>query len=371
MNTAPLFSTSRMAALAVAVLFVAGCAKHEVAPEPVRPVQLMQVKLGGGAGTSVFAGEVKPRHEIDLGFRIGGKVIGRSVDVGTRVTRGQSLAALDPSDVALQAEAQKAAVAAAETEFRYAKAEFDRYENLFNQKFISASALDQKRNALDANRAKWEQARAQFSVTRNQAGYATLVAPDNGVITAVNVEAGQVVNVGQPVMKLAREDEYEVSISVPESRIVEVRGAPMLGAFLWANPQKLYAARVREIAPAVDAVTRTFGVRVTIVDPDPTLHWGMTANVVLPNGNGSNTALLPLSSIYRQGDAAAIWIYDDKTRTVSLRPVVVGQYREDGVLVTNGVKGGEWVVTAGVHKLREGETVRPYEGGADTARNLT
>ncbi|HEY4138532.1 MAG TPA: efflux RND transporter periplasmic adaptor subunit, partial [Casimicrobiaceae bacterium] len=336
--------------LTIAAVLLASCAKPEPVPEAVRPVLLMQVKLGGSVGTSVFAGEVKPRHEIDLGFRIGGKVIGRSVDVGARVTRGQALARLDPADVALQVDAQKAAVAATETEFRYARAEFDRYENLYKQKFISESALDQKRNALDANRAKWEQARAQLSVTQNQASYATLVAPDNGVITAVNVEAGQVVTSGQTVMKLAREDEREVAISVPEGRIAELRASSALGVFLWADPQKIYTARVREIAPAVDPVTRTFAVRVSIVDPDPALHWGMTANVVLAGGDASNAALLPLSSIYRKGDAAAVWIYDEKAHTVALRPVAVGQYREDGVIVT-GVAGGEWIVAAGVHKL--------------------
>jgi membrane fusion protein, multidrug efflux system len=358
------------AMITVAALLVA-CAKPEPVPEPVRPVQLMQVSIGGTTETAVFAGEVKPRHEIELGFRIGGKVIARNVDVGARVARGESLARLDPADVALQADAQKSAVAAAETEYRYAKAEFDRYENLRQQKFISESALDQKRNALDANRAKWEQARSQLSVTQNQAGYAALVAPESGVITAVNVESGQVVTAGQTVMKLAREDEREVAISVPESRIAELRTAPALGVFLWANPQRIYTARVREISPAVDAITRTFAVRVTILDPDPALHLGMTANVVVAGTEARGAALLPLTSIYRKGDASAVWIYDEKSHAVNLRPVVVGQFREDGVIVTSGVAGGEWIVTAGVHKLREGETVRRYEGSTDTASTVS
>jgi membrane fusion protein, multidrug efflux system len=132
--------------------------------------------------------------------------------------------------------------------------------------------------------------------------------------------------------------------------------------FLWANPQKTYAARVREISPAVDAITRTFAVRVAILDPDPALRLGMTANVVVAGGEATNAALVPLASIYRKGDATAVWIYDEKSRSVSLRPIVVGQFREDGVIVTGGVATGEWIVAAGVHKLREGETVRPYEG---------
>jgi membrane fusion protein, multidrug efflux system len=348
-----------------ALALLSACAKPEPAPVPVRPVQLAQVKQGGTADTAVFAGEVKPRHESDLGFRIAGKVIARSVDMGARVTRGQTLARLDPADVGLQADAQKAVVAAAETEYRYAQAEFERYQNLFRQKFVSESALDQKKNTRDSNRAKWEQARAQLSVTQNQANYATLVAPDNGVITMVGVEAGQVVAAGQTVMKLAREDEHEVAISVPESRIGEVRAAKTLVVALWANPQKLYPARVREIAPAVDPVTRTFAVRVSVLAPDPALQWGMTANVALMSAEPSSASLLPLTSIYRKDGEPAVWVYDAQAQKVSLRPVVIGQYREDGVLVMSGVASGEWVVAAGVHKLREGEIVRPFEGAGE------
>jgi len=355
----------RPSVLALAALLSVACSKPEAPPPPVRPVQLLQVKLVDAADTAVFAGFVAPRHESDLGFRIGGKVIARSVDMGARVTRGQMLARLDPADVGLQAQAQKAAVTAAETEFRYAQAEYDRYQNLFRQKFVSESALDQKRNALDSNRAKWEQAQAQLSVTQNQANYASLVAPDNGVITSVNVEAGQVVAAGQTVMKLAREEEREVAISVPESRIGELKSATAIAVVLWADPRKFYSARVREIAPAVDPVTRTFAVRVSILDPDPAVQWGMTANVAVGNRGASSSAVLPLTSIYRKDGQPAVWIYDQAARTVTLRSVEVGQYREDGVIVSSGLRDGEWVVTAGVHKLREGESVRPFEGGGD------
>ena len=102
----------------------------------------------------MFAGEVKPRHEADLGFRIGGKIDRAHVDVGAKVKRGQVLARLDPADVGLQTEAAKAQLAAAETEYQFAKAEFERYQTLLDQKFISESALDAKRNTLNANRAK-------------------------------------------------------------------------------------------------------------------------------------------------------------------------------------------------------------------------
>ncbi|MEP7183443.1 MAG: efflux RND transporter periplasmic adaptor subunit [Betaproteobacteria bacterium] len=353
--------------LMLAAAAFAGCAKHEPAPEPVRPVQLVQVTLGGAVDTAVFAGEVKPRHEADLGFRIAGKLVARLVDVGARVNKGQPLARLDPTDVALQAEAAKAQVASTQTEYEYAKAEHERYDNLFRQNFVSGSALDQKKNAMLSNKAKFEQAQAQLAVSRNQAAYATLAADQDGVITAVNAETGQVVAAGQGVFRLAREDEREVAISVPENRLAEIKGGRPLAVVLWANPQKFYPARVREIAPAVDPATRTFAVRVSVLDADPALQWGMTANVVARGGGAPTAALLPLSSVYRQDDKAAVWIYDPASHQVALRPVTIGQYREDGVVVTSGLANGDWVVAAGVHKLQPGQVVRPWQGGGAPA----
>ncbi|HET9338571.1 MAG TPA: efflux RND transporter periplasmic adaptor subunit [Casimicrobiaceae bacterium] len=349
-------------ALLVALVTLAGCAKPEAPAEAVRPVKLARVALGQAGAATVFAGEVKPRHESELGFRIGGKLVARLVDVGAHVKKGTPLARLDPSDVALQAQASKAAVAAAQTEFEFAKAEFDRYDNLYRLKFVSASALDQKRNVMNANAAKLEQARAQLSVASNQAAYATLVADQDGVVTAVSAEVGQVVTAGQPVVRVAREEEREVAIAVPENRLDELKGAGRLAVVLWANQDKLYPAKVREIAPAVDAATRTFAVRVSILAPDAAVQWGMTANVVLQGGTEPATALVPSSAIYHAEDGKpAVWIYDPATRKVSLREVTLDAFREDGALVGAGLADGEWIVAAGVHKLRAGQTVKPWE----------
>ena len=359
----------RTVVVGILSLALVACGAKPAPQEVVRPVQLSQIVVAANAQTAVFAGEVKPRHEADLGFRIGGKIIARSVDVGARVTQGQALARLDPSDVGLAAEAAKAQVAATETEYRFAQAEYERYGKLLEQKFISASALDAKRNTLDANRAKYEQAKANLAVSQNQASYASLTATETGVVTWVNAEAGQVVTAGQTVVRIAREDEREVAISVPENRIGEVKRADELVVSLWANAAKLYRARVREVAPAVDPVTRTFAVRVSIVDPDAAVQWGMTANVGVMTTTTARAAVVPLTSIYQKDGKPAVWRYDPATGQVSLAPIEVSQYREDGVLVASGVANGDWIVTAGVHKLIEGQVVRPYDAGPSSALN--
>ncbi|MFO1282460.1 MAG: efflux RND transporter periplasmic adaptor subunit [Burkholderiales bacterium] len=351
---------------ATGVLALGACAKHEPPPEPIRPVKLARVELGRAGEATVFAGEVKPRHESDMGFRIGGKLVARLVDVGARVKPGQALARLDPTDVALQSEASNAAVAAAKTEADYALAEYERFRNLHEQGFVSASALDQKRNARDASRARLDQARAQQDVARNQSGYATLATDAAGVVTAVLAEVGQVVAAGQPVVRVAREEEREVAIAVPENRIDELRAAKAPLVVLWARRDHAYRARVREIAPAVDAATRTFAVRMSVLDPDAAIQWGMTASVVLESAVPiPDAALVPSPAIHHDADGKpAVWIYDPATKTVSLRRVTLGGYREDGTLVTSGLADGEWIVAAGAHKLMPGQVVKPWESGA-------
>jgi RND family efflux transporter MFP subunit len=166
---------------------------------------------------------------------------------------------------------------------------------------------------------------------------------------------------GQTVLKLARTDEREVAIAVPESRIDDFKRAQRIDVLLGANREKRYAGRVREISPSVDAVTRTFAVRVAVPEADAALGWGMTANVVASAPGAGTNALIPLTAVYHQPDGKpAVWIYDPASHKVDLRAIKLGPYREDGVLV-GGLAGGEWIVAAGVNKLQPGQVVRPYE----------
>jgi RND family efflux transporter MFP subunit len=357
------FAAPAMGALTAAmVLSLAACSSGQPVPEPVRPVQLVQVRADASSTPAVLAGEVRPRFETDLGFRVAGKVLERRVDIGMRVRRGETLAKLDPADVGLQVQGAQAALRAAAADDALANAEWQRYQDLFAQKFISTSALDTKRSAFDAAHARLEQARAQLAQTQNQADYATLTAPEDGVITAVAAEVGQVVSVGQPVFRLARESEREVAISVPENRLREVQGAKSLVVTLWADPGKVYPARIREIAPAVDPATRTFAVRLSVLEADSNLRLGMTAQVGVLDGASTGAMLVPLSAIYHANDGApALWVYAPESHSVALRPVHLGPFREDGALIVDGVAPGDWIVAAGVNKLAPGQVVRPYD----------
>lgn len=357
----------------LAVALLAACSHPEPVAEAPRPV-LVQVLAGAPvAGGAVYSGEVRARYESDLSFRIAGKIVERKVDVGSVVKPGQLLARLDPTDAGLSAEAARAQLAAARNEYVFAKAEMERYRDLVGRNFVSRSVLEAKEATYKSAAARVEQAQAQATVAGNQAGYTNLVADQAGVITAVSGEVGQVVKDGTPVLRLAREGEREVLIGVPESRISELRKSGQVLVRLWARPDASLKGRVREIAPAADAATRTYAVRISIVEPTPDVQLGMTANVILPSDSGRDGALLvPASAVFESQGSSAVWVMQADGELVKpvLRSVSVVQYREDGVLLGGGVKAGETIAVAGVHKIVAGQALKPVAEGKPAAAAL-
>lgn len=350
--------SARVVAATLLVTLLAACAKQAPPPPAPRAVIAQVVGTAPTQGANVYSGEVRARYENDLAFRVGGKVVARYVDVGATVKKGQPLARLDPQDAKLNVDAARSALAAAEADHTLAKAEVERYRDLYAKKFVSQAVLDGRETTFNTTKAKLEQARAQALVAANQSSYTTLTAEADGVITAVSLEPGQVVSSGQTVLRFARPDEKEVVINVPESRLGELRDAKRILVSVLAAPDKPAAGRIREIAPNADAATRTFAVRVSVLDPDPAIRLGMTANVALGEARTEAVIRVPLSALTQVEARPAVWVVDPQSSQVNLRPVEIGAYREDGVTVTTGLKPGEVVVTAGVHKLLAGETVR-------------
>ncbi len=359
---------ARAAAIALAAALVAACSGPPPAEKPPRVVLVKPFAAERGeAARHVYSGEVRARFETDLAFRIGGKVVERRVEVGTAVRRGDVIARLDPEDVRLAASAVAAQVAAAEAEAALARAEFERSEGLRAANFISASALDARRTALAAAEARLRQARAQAAAARNQADYATLAAEHDGVVTAVHAEAGQVVTAGAPVVRVTRGAEREILIHVPEGRLQDYAVGSPAAVRLWANGTELYPARVREVAPAADAATRSYALRVSV--GDAALPLGATASVALPSPAGA-AAVLPLTAVTRADGRPVVWVVDAASR-VQPQPVEIGAIREDGVEIRGGLAAGASVVQVGAHRLIGGERVRPVAADAPIALDIT
>lgn len=355
-------STAMIAALAVAAL-LAACSRPEPAPEPVRSVRTLKVTPQAEVSTLEFAAEVKARTESRLGFRVGGKIVRRNVDLGAVVKAGQALALLDAQDLRLGQQAAQAAQNAAQANVEWAAADLKRYRELLNQGFISSAEVDRRVTALKSAQAQLNQARAQAGVQGNQAAYGTLVADASGVITGVDAEPGQVVSAGAPVVRLAHDGPRDVVFSVPEDHVDLVRGAGgTLKVRLWGGSGRLLDAAVREVAAAADPTTRTFLVKADIGHADVRL--GQTATVLLETPRAAGVTKLPLAALIEQGGKTAVWLLDAATMTVRQQAIDVGGASGNSVVVAGGLEPGQEVVTAGVHVLTPGQKVKRY---AETA----
>ena len=344
---------------------LAACGGKQAPPAPPRPVLVVQPGGGPDLAFDAFAGEVRARNENPLSFRIGGNLARRLVDAGDRVRQGQLLAELDPGDQRLQAGAAQAQVAAAEAALVRARADLDRYKALADQQLVSRSTYDAQLAAYRAAEGQARAARAQAGVAGNQAGYTQLRAPRDGVIASRMAEAGQTVAAGQAIYVLAGDAGREVQIALPEARIRDFQvGQPAL-VELWGRAGERLPARIREIAPAADPQTRTYAARATIDgDAATTVDLGQSARVYIATAAAGAPASLhlPLSALQRDDrGATAVWVVDAASRKAHRLPVSVGPYAADGVAVLSGLRSDAWVVLAGGHLLREGETVLPVD----------
>lgn len=334
-------------------MLLAGC-RGETPPPAAGRVVLVQAVAPAGATAAAYTGEIRARHEFDLAFRVGGKVAARLVDAGAEVRAGQALARLDPADLELAAGAARAQLAAAESDLATASAERERYAGLVAKKFVSQAAFDAKDNAANSARARLDQARAQSRISGNQATYGTLSSEFPAIVTAVLADAGQVVSAGQAVFRLARPEEKEVALAIPESRLAELKAAKTLTVSLWANPELRLRGELRELSPAADPATRTYAARIRLLDAPPEVRLGMTARVVLDAG-GEAGLLVPLAAVVDQGSGPQVWIAAGGT--VKPRAVRLARFQEDGAVVSQGLQAGEFVVITGAARLVAGQAV--------------
>ncbi len=351
--------------LALSLVLLAGCDKPAEPVAPPRPTLIMVVGDSNDSSSMVLVGEVRPRFESAQGFRISGKIMERKVDVGAQVKKGQLIARLDAADVNLNAAAAMADVRAAEASHALAVAELERQRQLFARKFISASALDIREAELKTSAARLAQVKAQANVSGNQMQYANLTADRDGVITMIRAEPGQVVQAGETVVQIANLKETEVLVAVPESRMAEVKPGTPVTVKMWANPNKAYAGRVREIAPAADSATRAFDVRVSVIDADDMVKLGMTAGVKFKQQAQQqpmqSQLRIPLAALTERNGKKLVWVIDAENKA-QRREVTAGEFSEQGVMITDGLQPGEKIAIAGVHTLVEGQQVKPVAG---------
>src|SRR5262245_16453265 len=311
--------------VAAALLLLAACTEDVPQAAGPRPVKTIVVELTAASDIGSVTGEIKARIETDLGFRIGGKVSERLVDLGVIVSRDEVLARLDDTN-------ERNAVRIAESQLEGVKAELQdaegneaRQRELLQRGFATQSSYDSASRRLKTAQANVTSAEVNLKDARERLGYTVLRSDDMGVVTAIGAQPGQVVSAGQMVVRVARTGEKEAVFNVAEQMFRAVPRDPLVEVALLSDPSVKALGRVREVSPAADPVTRTFAVRIMLQDPPDRMRLGsaVVGRVLL---EAQQVAVLPPASLFRDGDKAAVWLFDPTTETVAMRPVTVLRY---------------------------------------------
>lgn len=356
----------RLAAVAGLMGLLAACQPASPLHPDIRPVHTEQVGQHAEGSQTRYAGEIRARREVQLAFRVGGKVVERRVESGETVQAGQVLFRLDPQDVALQLAAAHSQLAAARMQTQETATALARSRKLLEQGFVSHAELERRQSQADAATAAQAAAEAGVRLLNRQQDYTALRADASGVLTALTAEVGQVVAAGSPVATLALEGEREVLIAVPESGLARLQAAQRLEVSLWAQPGPRRVGHLRELAARADPHTGTYAARIRLEESTDASartalpRLGMTATVHVIDSASSSPAVgwVPISALRHHAGQDGVWVVNPSTQTVQHRAVQTGAVQGERIAIVQGLAEGETVVTAGVNRLHEGQQVR-------------
>jgi RND family efflux transporter MFP subunit len=347
----------RLSILLAISLVAIGCDKKKAAEADIRPVRTITVEPGAGAEVTTLTGEIRARYESDLGFRIDGKIIERPVDIGSTVKNGDILARLDPQPQQQDLQSAKADAASAQATLTRDQAAEARQAQLLRDGYAARASYDTALATLRAAQSQVESTTARLRQAEDNLGYTQLRADADGVITVVSANIGQVVSAGQAVVRLAQPGEREAVFDVSDAILSASPKNPPVTVVLASNPAISAVGTVRYVSPQADATTRTYEVRISLPDVPPAMRLGttVTGSVSL---DAAGVIELPGSALFEQDGNPAVWVVDPKAGTVAVKPISIGRYTGDKIVLNGGLQKGDVVVTAGVQKLIPRQKVR-------------
>jgi RND family efflux transporter MFP subunit len=348
---------SRIVAAALIAATVAGCDKPTPPTPPARPVRAVAVERHAEGETVSLTGHIRAKDQANLAFRLNGRMIERLVNVGDVLKAGQVVAKLDPQIQQNGLNSAQAELASAEAVLTQARLTLGRQQQLIKNGWTSVANFDEARQKLETTQGQVDAAQAQLRTAQEQLSYTVLSADGPGAVTAVGAEPGEVVHAGQMIAQVAREGGRDAVFDVPEQLIRTGPRDPLVEIALTNDPTVRATGRVREVAPQADATTRTWQVKVGIIDPPQGMELGSTVSgrIKLAAPPGME---VPASALTEANGRPAVWVVDPQSKTVSLREVDVLRHDPAAVVISQGLETGDLVVTAGVQTLRPGQQVQ-------------
>ena len=348
-----------LAGLALALL--SACQPEaDTAPPQVRPVRTVTVVKREVGETVSYTGRIQAENETRLSFRISGRMVERSVNVGDHVEPGQVVAKLEPQDELNALRTAQASVAAAQGQLNQAQSNFDRQQTLLARDIASRAQFEQAESALKTARAQLDTAEAQLKAAKDRVSYTELRVDSAGTVIATGAEAGEVVQAGQMVIRVARKDGRDAVFDVPAQLLRSAPSDPLISVSLSDDPAVTAIGRVREVSPQADPVTRTFEVKVGLTDPPAAMRLGATV-VGRMKLDTAPVIEIPATALTEFDRRPAVWVVDPSSLTVSLRNVEVARNDPATIAISQGLDSGEIVVTAGTQALHPGQKTRLLE----------
>lgn len=346
--------------LALATALTACGAEPEDTAPPIRPVRTVTIEKRTAGVPVVLSGRIQAQDEAALAFRISGRMIERTVSLGDRVEPGQVVARLEPQNELNALRAAEANLRAAQGQLVEARAEFQRQQTLAERGFAARAVYDRARQARQTAQSTVDAAQAMLKNAQDQVSFTELRADAEGEVIAVGAEPGEVVQVGQMIVQLAREGGRDAIFDVPAQVLRSAPSDPQIAVNLTEDPTVLASGRVREVAPQADPVTRTFEVKIGLSEPPPEMRLGATVTGRMDVDAGE-VIEIPAAALTQLDRQPAVWVVDPASSTVAMRNVEVLRFAPGTVVVARGIDPGEVVVTAGIQALHPGQKVRLLE----------
>jgi RND family efflux transporter MFP subunit len=341
-------------------LLLAACGKEQPKKVEIRPVRVTSIQHTPGGEVISLSGQIQAKDQVNLAFRIGGRLQERNVTVGDTVAPGQIVARIESQDHQNALRSSEADLASAQAVLANAQATESRQSELLGKGFATRAQYDQAEQQLRTAQAQVESAQAKLRNANDNLAYTELKSDVAGSVTAKGAEPGEVVAAGRMVLQVARQGGRDAVFNVPSQLIRRSPKNPEVTVALSDEPTIVATGHVREVAPQADAATGTYVVKVTLDNPPNAMRLGATI-VGQVNIQAEPVIQLPGTALTQSEGKPAVWIVDREKKTVSLQQVTVGHYDASSIVVADGLKDGDLVVTAGVQALRPGQEVRLLE----------
>lgn len=347
-----------LALVCLAAISLSACSEAEDhAEQQVRPVLSVIAGPRADQPGSSFAGTVEAKLNVDISFRLLGRITTRMVDVGDVVQAGQVLMTQDTTSLDLAVRQAEADLASAKAKLELAEVNARRQETLLKTQATTKERLEEAEQTAEAAEATLRQKEADLTKAREQTTYATIVAETDGVVSAVNAEVGQVVSAGQAVVTVARLEALDAVIDIPDTLNSLQAVGTEYDVTLLSNPQVKAKGRVRETAPAADTVTRTRRIKIALDQPNPAFRLGSTV-MAQPVEPVAASIWLPDTAVgTAQDNSHFVWVIDSGSSAATRRAVEAASAPGGGFEILNGLKAGERVASAGVNSLTDNQIV--------------